>query len=76
MHTELIDKIIALAQGDDEIRAVILEGSVVAGAYTDDLSDYDVNIYARDYGPYLIAYPARVERDMLAFVQDLRDRYG
>ncbi len=55
---------------------MILEGSVAAGAYTDDLSDYDVNIYARDYGPYLIEHPARVDRDMLAFVHDLRDRYG
>ncbi len=53
MHTQLIDKIIALAQADDDIRAVILEGSMAAGTYTDDLSDYDVNIYARDYAPYL-----------------------
>jgi len=43
----LIEKIIALAHADEDIRAIILEGSLAAGFQVDELSDYDVNIYIR-----------------------------
>ena len=53
MNTSLIDKIIALAHVDDDIRAIILEGSFAARFQVDELSDYDVNIYALNYEKYL-----------------------
>lgn len=53
METSLIDKIVALANADDQIRAVILEGSLAAGFQVDELSDYDVNIFARSCEHYL-----------------------
>jgi len=53
METSLIDKIVALANADDQIRAVILEGSLAAGFQVDELSDYDVNIFARSCDNYL-----------------------
>ncbi len=42
MNKSLIDKIIALAQEDEDIQAVILEGSITTGIQVDELSDYDV----------------------------------
>jgi aminoglycoside 6-adenylyltransferase len=54
MNTSLIDKIIALAHADDDIRAIILEGSFAAHFQVDELSDYDVNIYALNYEKYLL----------------------
>jgi aminoglycoside 6-adenylyltransferase len=53
MDQALIDRIVALAQSDEDIRAVILEGSLVSGGAVDELSDYDINIYARDCARYL-----------------------
>ncbi len=53
MDISLIDKIVALAHADDDIRAVILEGSLAAHFQVDELSDYDINIYARKYASYL-----------------------
>ncbi len=53
MNTSLIAKIVALAQEDEDIRAVILEGSFTANFQVDELSDYDVNIFARNYDKYL-----------------------
>jgi aminoglycoside 6-adenylyltransferase len=49
----LIDKITAFAQADPNIRAVILEGSLVVNSHVDELSDYDVNIFASNYEKYL-----------------------
>jgi len=49
----LIDKIVALARADPAIRTVILEGSLAVGFQTDELSDYDVNLYATGYQNYL-----------------------
>jgi len=54
MNKPLIDKIIALAHADEDIRAVILEGSLAVHLQVDELSDYDINIYARDYEKYLV----------------------
>jgi aminoglycoside 6-adenylyltransferase len=54
MNTSLIDKIIALARVDNDIRAIILEGSFAAHFQVDELSDYDVNIYALNYEKYLM----------------------
>lgn len=54
MNAPLIDKIVALAQADENIRAVILEGSLAAQFQVDQLSDYDINIYALDYERYLL----------------------
>jgi len=53
MDAGLLDKIVAFALADEEIRAVILEGSLATGAQVDELSDYDVNIYARNSEHYL-----------------------
>ena len=53
MDTSLIDKIVAFAQADEDIRAVILEGSLAAHFQVDELSDYDINIYALNYEHYL-----------------------
>jgi aminoglycoside 6-adenylyltransferase len=49
----LIDKITAFAQADPDIRAVILEGSLTVGSQVDELSDYDVDIFASNYEKYL-----------------------
>ena len=54
MPNTLIEKIIALAHADEDIRAIILEGSLAAGFQVDELSDYDVNIYALDFKKYLV----------------------
>ncbi len=54
IKTLIIDKITAFAQADPDIRAVILEGSLVVGSHVDELSDYDVNIFATDYEKYLV----------------------
>ena len=53
MDTALTQRIVALAQADEDIRAVILEGSLVSGGAVDELSDYDINIYARGFDRYL-----------------------
>ena len=49
----LIDKLTALAQADPDIRAVVLEGSLAVNSQVDELSDYDVNIFAVNYDRYL-----------------------
>jgi len=49
----LIDKITSFAQADPDIRAVILEGSLAVNSHVDELSDYDVNIFASNYEKYL-----------------------
>ncbi len=53
LDSSLIDRIIALAQADDDIRSVILEGSLVVRSHVDALSDYDINIFSRDFDRYL-----------------------
>lgn len=53
MNTALLDKALALAQADDDIRAVILEGSLATHFQADELSDYDLNIYTRNAEKYL-----------------------
>jgi aminoglycoside 6-adenylyltransferase len=54
MNTSLLDKVVALANADADIRAVILEGSLAVHAHTDELSDYDVDLFARRYEKYLL----------------------
>jgi aminoglycoside 6-adenylyltransferase len=53
MNSELLDKVVALAQCDDDVRAVILEGSFAVKSQVDDLSDYDVNIFVSNAEKYL-----------------------
>lgn len=53
MNNEIIAKLISFGESDDTIRAVILEGSLAAGKFVDDLSDYDVNIFTHDAKHYL-----------------------
>jgi aminoglycoside 6-adenylyltransferase len=53
MDNAIISKLVGFAEADDAIRAVILEGSLAAGRFIDDLSDYDVNIFTRNARPYL-----------------------
>ncbi len=52
MDTSPTDRIVAWAQADDAIRAVILEGSLADGRQVDELSDYDVNVYTLDAPKY------------------------
>jgi len=49
----VIDKITAFAHADPDIRAVILEGSLAVNSQVDELSDYDINIFALRYDKYL-----------------------
>lgn len=53
LNRSLLDKLVAFAQADDNVRALILEGSVAVGSQVDVLSDYDVNVYAREHDRYL-----------------------
>jgi aminoglycoside 6-adenylyltransferase len=53
VNTFLIDNIVALAQEDEDIRTTILEGSFSTHSHIDELSDYDVNVFARNYDKYL-----------------------
>jgi aminoglycoside 6-adenylyltransferase len=53
MDKEIIAKLVSFGEADERIRAVILEGSHAVGKFTDPLSDYDVNIFTGDAGPYL-----------------------
>jgi aminoglycoside 6-adenylyltransferase len=55
MPTDTLDRVIALAQADPNIRLAILEGSTAIGAHVDALSDYDVNFYTDHSEPYLTA---------------------
>jgi aminoglycoside 6-adenylyltransferase len=50
----VIDRITALAHADPDIRAVILEGSLAVNSKVDELSDYDINIFAVHYEKYLV----------------------
>ncbi len=50
----ILDKIVSLAQEDGDIRAVILEGSITTCVQVDELSDYDVNLFSRNYVNYLL----------------------
>ena len=52
MQHDILDKIIKWAETEPEIRAVILEGSMASGSRTDELSDYDLNLFTGDYGKY------------------------
>jgi aminoglycoside 6-adenylyltransferase len=54
MNRSLLDKVVALAYADEDIRAVILEGSLAVQFQVDELSDYDVNIYTRNAEKYLV----------------------
>jgi aminoglycoside 6-adenylyltransferase len=53
MNKEIISKLTTFGKADESIRAVILEGSQSTGKFTDDLSDYDVNIFTNDARHYL-----------------------
>ena len=53
MKPSLLDNVVRLANADEDIRAIILEGSLATHFQVDELSDYDVNIYTRDAGKYL-----------------------
>ncbi len=53
MNTSLLNRVVALANADEDIRAVILEGSLATHLHVDDLSDYDINIYTHNTGKYL-----------------------
>lgn len=54
MNFLLIEKIAAWAQADENIRAVILEGSFASHARVDELSDYDINVFTGNADKYLL----------------------
>jgi aminoglycoside 6-adenylyltransferase len=49
----ILDRIIELGNKDEDIRAVILEGSLAVNTQVDELSDYDINIFATHYEKYI-----------------------
>jgi aminoglycoside 6-adenylyltransferase len=51
---EIISRLESFGNADKSIRAVILEGSQSTGKFTDDLSDYDVNIFTNDAKVYMV----------------------
>lgn len=53
MNLEELEHVIAWAKADDNIRAVILEGSCATQYHEDALSDYDLNIYTHHPEQYL-----------------------
>ncbi|MBE3115544.1 MAG: aminoglycoside 6-adenylyltransferase [Actinobacteria bacterium] len=53
MNTQLLKSIINFAKNDENIRAIILEGSIAAQFQTDALSDYDLNLFCINYDSYL-----------------------
>ena len=53
MDTEIISKLITFGEANENIRALILEGSHATGAFIDALSDYDVNIFTNEAEPFL-----------------------
>jgi len=53
MSEVLLEKLIAFGNEDKNVRAIILEGSRATGFHVDDLSDYDINIFARDIDGYI-----------------------
>jgi aminoglycoside 6-adenylyltransferase len=53
MKMSLLEKVIALADANEDVQAVILEGSLAAGFQVDELSDYDINVYTRNAAKYL-----------------------
>lgn len=53
MNKEIIAKLCSFGREDESIRAVILEGSQSVGEFTDDQSDYNVNVFTRDAELYL-----------------------
>jgi aminoglycoside 6-adenylyltransferase len=44
----LLDDVVAWARDDDNVRLVVLTGSVARGEGVDELSDLDVELYAHD----------------------------
>ncbi len=53
MNNLLLEKVIAFGNEDENIRSIILEGSKATGFQVDELSDYDINVFARDINRYL-----------------------
>lgn len=47
-HAQVLDDVVAWARDDDNIRLVVLTGSVARGEGVDELSDLDVELYVRD----------------------------
>lgn len=53
MDQKILDNIIEFANADEDVRVVILEGSVATKSSIDELSDYDINIFSDHYEKYL-----------------------
>lgn len=53
MDNETICKLITFGEVNENIRALILEGSHATERFLDDLSDFDVNIFTNDSEPFL-----------------------
>jgi len=53
MQEDRIEKLITFAESEEAIRALILEGSRAVGRFSDDLSDYDMNVFTLDAGAWL-----------------------
>lgn len=49
----VLERLAAFGQANEDIRALILEGSRGAGGAVDALSDYDVNVFSDSAGRYL-----------------------
>jgi aminoglycoside 6-adenylyltransferase len=53
MKKGILDKIIGWAENENEIKAIILEASRSSGKVTDELSDYDINLFVTNNQKYL-----------------------
>src|SRR3979411_740726 len=47
---DILEKILAWANKNDQVRALILSGSFAGKGKTDQLSDYDIALYGSDFG--------------------------
>ena len=53
MKQDILDKIIKWAENENEIKVIILEGSKGSSKVTDELSDYDINLFVTNNQKYL-----------------------
>ena len=52
MNHSILNKIVNWAKNESEIRTLILEGSRASNSPTDELSDYDLNVFVVDPDKY------------------------
>lgn len=56
MNHSILNKIVNWAENESEIRTLILEGSQASNSPTDELSDYDLNVFVVNPDKYISDY--------------------